>query len=197
MPDMPLTLYERGVAVNALAGTQVLARIGAPFFNRHWDGEHGFAYLPPDKSTKSLAVTLSDRVAYITHPIFTIYHEHAPIPMRRLVANLLDILLPCPMVKTIGLPSFARVIVTDQPHRRIAHILSYVPEWRGERRQIVEEPIELRDVRLGIRMDGKGKRPARIYLAPGREELEFDIKDGYIWMTLPCVPGYAMAVIEH
>ena len=195
MPDMPITLYERGTAVRALDGTDVLAHIVAPYFNRHWDGEHGHVYLPPDKDTDRPAVTCTPRVAHVSHPIFRIYYNHGPIPMRQLAANLLERLLPDPMVRHEGLPSFARVTVTTQPERRMLHVLSYVPERRGTSTDMIEEPIVLGDVRLGLRIDGRP--PRRVYLAPTGDGLPLDTSDGYAWTTVPVVPGHALVVFEE
>jgi hypothetical protein len=194
MPDMPIALYDRGAAISALPGTQVLARIGAPYYNRHWDGEHGFVYLPPDQDTGRPAVTRRGPVAQISHPVFTTYASHAPVPIRQLVANLLPGLLPDPMVRTAGLPSFGRATVTRQPGRRMVHLLAYVPERRGPSVDMIEEPIEVREVSVALRADGT--RPARVYLAPGGEALPFAVADGYVRTRVPVVPGYAMVVFE-
>jgi hypothetical protein len=195
MPDMPISLYVRGAAVRPRAGTDVLARIVAPYYNRHWDGEHGFVYLPPDKVTDRPAVTRRGSVVHVSHPIFTAYYRHAPVPLRQLVANLLPGLLPKPLVKAPDLPSFARVTVTSQPGRRMVHVLSYVPERRGERMDMIEEPITLRNVRLSVRADGPA--PRQVYLAPTRRKLPFECVKGYVHVTVPSVPGHALVVLEQ
>lgn len=194
IPDMPITFYQRGAAVEALPGTQVLAEIIAPYYNRHWDGEHGFVYLPPDRPTGRPAVTLRGRVAYVSHPILTGYGADAQVPLKQLVANLLERLLPRPLVRAAGLPSFARATVTAQPGRRMLHLMSYVPERRGDRVDMIEEPIELRDVTVALRAD----RPvSRVYLAPERTPLDSKTRDGYVHTTVPVVNGYAMVVFEE
>jgi len=194
MPDMPISFYERGVAIGALEGTQVLGEIVAPYYNRHWDGEHAFMYLPPDKNTGRPAVTCRGDIVHVSHPLFTIYANHAPVPMRQLTANLLALLLPNPMVRTAGLPSFARVTVTSQPGRRMVHLLAYVPERRGSI-DMIEEPIELHDIAVSLR--AVSSRCTRVYLAPTGEELPFTIAEGYIQVKIPKMSGYAMAVFEE
>lgn len=195
LPDMPITLYQRGTAIAPLNGTEVLAEIGAPYYNRHWDGEHHFVYLPPDKPTGRAALTINGNVAHFSHPVFKSYYHDAQVPMRQLVGNLLNRMLPTPLVKTEGLPSFARVTVTAQPNRRMVHLLAYVPERRGPVIEMIEEPIELRDVSVALRVDGRA--PNRVYLAPTEEELPFEVADGYIHVIVPVVPGYAMVVFEE
>ncbi|MBI2301995.1 MAG: beta-galactosidase trimerization domain-containing protein [Armatimonadetes bacterium] len=160
LPDMPITFYQRGAAVAALDGTEVLAEIIAPYYNRHWDG----------------------------------YGEDAQVPLKQLLANLLPSVLPAPLVRAPGLPSFARATVTEQPGRRMVHLLSYCPERRGDRVDMIEEPIELRDVALALREDV----PVRsVYLAPDREDLPFEVRDGYVQTVVPRVPGHAVVVFEE
>ena len=194
LPDMPIVYYARGTAISALEGTEVLAEIGAPYYNRHWDGEHHHVYLPPDKSTGRPAVTLRGQVAYIAHPVFTIYNNDAPVPMRQLVANLLEKLLPQPMLEVQGMPSFGRATVTAQPNRRMVHLLAYVPERRGAAVDMIEEPIEVRGVQIALLSNGKA--PKRVYLAPTGEDLPFEVDGAYIRTTVPVVPGHAMVVFE-
>ena len=195
VPDMPHNFYGQGTATEALEGTEVLARIVAPYHNRHWDGEHGYLYLPPDKVTDQAAVTLRGPVAHISHPVFGSYFQDASIPLRQIVANLLSRLLPEPLVVIDGFPSFARATVTRQPDRRMVHLLAYVPERRGKTIDMIEEPIELRDVPLALRADGR--KPQRVYLAPQQEELQFRIGDGYIHTTIPVLAGHALVVFEQ
>jgi hypothetical protein len=134
-------------------------------------------------------------VAYITHPVFTIYHNHAPVPMRQLVANLLPRLLPEPLLKVEGLPSFARATVTSQPGRRMVYLLAYVPERRGAAVDMIEEPIEVRDVDVALRVDGAA--PRKVYLAPSGEKLECRVEGGYAKVTVPVVKGWAVVVFEE
>jgi len=94
MPDMPVTLYEKGTSITARPGTEVLATITAPYYNNVWDGRHGFRYTPPDKDTGRPAVTVNGRVAHVSHPVFRTYFSSAALPMRQIIANLLDRFLP-------------------------------------------------------------------------------------------------------
>jgi hypothetical protein len=140
-------------------------------------------------------VTLHGRVAHVSHPIFTSYFNHGQVPLRQMAAHLLARLLPEPMVKAKGLPSFARVTVTRQPGRRMVHLLSYVPEHRGASIDMIEETIDLREVAVALRTEGA--QPSRVYLAPSGQGLPFESANGYTHTTVPVVPGYAMIVFEE
>jgi hypothetical protein len=60
---------------------------------------------------------------------------------------------------------------------------------------MIEEPIELRDVQLSLRLDGR--EPRRVYLAPDLKELPFTVEDGYVNTVIPLHCGYSMVVFEE
>jgi hypothetical protein len=113
--------------------------------------------------------------------------------LRDIFAEVLEKFLAKPIVKVENMPSFGKVFVTEQAGRRIVHLLSYVPELRG-RTQIVEESVDLRNVKVSLRDDGR--KVSKIYLAPEKEELQFTCADDYLEVTVPVVDGYAMLVFE-
>jgi hypothetical protein len=195
MPDMPLTLYERGTDIAAKPGTEVLATIVAPYYNVMWDGRHGFRYNPPDQDTGRPAVTLNGRVAHASHPIFRTYFTSGSVPMRQILETLLDRLLPEPLTRAPGAPSYSRVTVTSQEGRRMVYVLAYLPESRGAGVNMIEEPLELHDFTVSLRLDGRV--PKQAYLAPSRQELELIIDGSYATVTIPRVQGWSVAVFEE
>ncbi|MFA5330278.1 MAG: alpha-amylase family protein [Prolixibacteraceae bacterium] len=195
LPDMPLSLYSSGIEVGPLPGTSVEASLINPYFNRGWDGEFAFYYNPPDKVTDKPALTIHGKVAHFSHRIFSGYADQASVELRTVFGNVLDKFLPDPLVKYEKLPSFSRVFVTEQPGRKMVHLLSYVPELRGSKTQIIEEPVELHDVKISLRNDGK--TPKKVYLAPERKALPFKIVDGYVNVTIPVNNGYSLVVFEE
>ncbi|MFA6102715.1 MAG: hypothetical protein WCV67_05085 [Victivallaceae bacterium] len=195
LPDMPLSLYSSGIESETLPGAGIEAYLIKPYYNRHWDGEHAFFYNPPDRVTDIPALTVCGKVAHFSHRIFSGYNLQAPVELRRLFANVLEKFLPEPLLKTENLPSFARAFVTEQPGRRIVHILAYVPELRGEKTEMIEESVTAINVKIAMRLDGN--TPEQVYLAPARLSLAFDVHEGYIETAVPVVNGYAMLVFEE
>ena len=126
--------------------------------------------------------------------IFSGYYDQAPVELRTVFGNVLDKFLPGPLIKYENLPSFSRVFVTEQPGRKMVHLLSYVPEMRGSETQMIEEPIELHNVKISLRNDGR--TPKKVYLAPERKSLPFKIIDGYVNVTIPVCNGYSLVVFE-
>lgn len=194
-PNMPMNLYANGVKVAASDGTDVLGTICAPYYNRHWDGEHGFVYLPPDRDTGRPAFTCNSQVGYVSHAIFKSYYDSASLPGRQILKVLLDRLLPRPLLKTPGAPSFTRATVTEQPGRRMVYFLSYMPESRGKGVNMIEEPLIVENQKIMLRLDDA--KYARAYLAPDHTPLEMTVEDGYACVTLPRVQGYAVIVFEQ
>ncbi|MEW6749712.1 MAG: alpha-amylase family protein [Candidatus Latescibacterota bacterium] len=195
VPEMPIALYQRGTCLRSLPGTRVLGHIVAPYYNRHWDGEHGFVYIPPDRPTDRPFATERGRVVHLSHPLFSSYLLDGQVPVKQLVANLLGRLVPQPLVRAPTLPSFSRATVTAQPGRRMVWLMAYVPERRGPSVDMIEEPIELRQVPLSLRADGAAVQA--VYLAPERTPLPFAVRDGYIHVTVPQVNGYALVVFAE
>jgi len=195
LPDMPLSLYSSGIEVEALPDASVEAYLIKPYYNRHWDGEHAFFYNPPDKITDKPALTVCGKVAHFSHRIFAGYNRQASVELRQIFASVLEKLLPCPLLKTENMPSFARVFVTEQPDRKIVHILAYVPELRGESTQMIEDPISIMNAKIALRQDGV--LPIKVYLAPEGKELLFETSDGYIQVTIPVIKGYCMVIFQQ
>lgn len=194
VPDMPLNIYEKAQNVRPRPGTTVLAELIAPYYNRHFDGEHYFGYQPPDKPTGYPAAVTTGQALYFSYPIFAAYRHSAPVYLKQIFAHALELILPEPLLRTENLPSFARATITAQPGRRMVHILSYVPERRGDA-EVIEESVKLTGVGVSLRIDGHKVR--RVYLAPDRRELPFEEQDGYLKTTVPALDGYALVVFEE
>ena len=192
-PQMPITLYEKGSVVKLLDNTKSVAEIVAPYYNREFDGEYGFCYTPPDKPAGQTALSMNSQVAHFSHPFFRTYAKHAQVPMRQLLSNVMDKILPEPLLKTSGMPSFGRATVTSQSNRRMVHLMAYVPEKRGDI-QMIEERIFVQDVSLSLRLDGRV--PTKVYIAQDSQELSFKINGAYIDVDSFCFEGYALLVFE-
>ena len=193
LPEIPLALYRRGIEVAAAEGTEVAAVLVKPYFNREWDGVYSHFYLPPDRATELPLVTFKGNLAYVSHPIFSAYFDLASVDLRTLFANIVRRLLPEPLLRVSGLPSFGKATVTARGGQRMVHLINYVPELRGSS-EIIEEALPATEVRVSLRHCGDV--PLRVYLAPERQELPLEIDGSYAETTIPRMCGYQLVVFE-
>ncbi|HVA89380.1 MAG TPA: beta-galactosidase trimerization domain-containing protein [Chloroflexota bacterium] len=200
IPLMDHALYDRGSAVRARSGTEILGRIVSPYFSRTWAHFSSHAQTPPnpDNLPGLAAAAIRGRVAYLAHPLFRSYHAHGYPVYRQIVGALLHRLLPEPLVRT-NLPTTGEVTLLRQKasgsdeERLVCHILHYVPQRRTPDLDLVEDVVPLHDIELGIRTVWT---PSAAYLAPERTPLLVTMKGDYACMTIPRVVGHAMVVLE-
>ena len=192
IPKLPIKIQQPGVQVRAQTGTIVLADHVQPYFNPHWDGFHGHYYVPPDRASGLATMTQYGSVIHIASSIFRNYATLKNPDHRSLVAAAIRLLAPDPLVLALSLPTFARITLTSQKNRTMIHLLSYLPELRDTKHQIIEEPVVLSNINLSIRHD----LPKRIYLAPQEEDVDCQANNSRIDITVPQVADYQMVVIE-
>lgn len=189
-------MYERGTKVQPKDGTQVLAELYQPYFNRTWEHFSSHAQTPPDRKNPYPAVTKRGNVIYISYPIFRAYILNGNLVYKKLVKNCMDLLLDKPLVLS-NLPSTARITVNLQElsdkRRTVIHILHYIPERRCKSIDIIEDVIPIYDVKIRVRTDNP---PSKCYLAPELKELDFVYNNGYTEFTVEKVNGYQIVVLE-
>jgi hypothetical protein len=196
--DVPPTdhvIYERGVRVTPAGGATALAKVVEPYFDRSWRHFSSHFQTPPDKPSRFAAAVASGNVGYIAYPIFTAYALHGNVPFRLLVRNLLDRLLPEPLLR-VNAPSSTETSVTRQGKqggRTIVHVLHYTPERRTERLDLIEDVVPLFEVPLSLRL---GRAPKRVYAAPEQTPIPFEYLAGRVNLRVPEVRGHAMVVFE-
>jgi hypothetical protein len=192
VPPSDHVMYERGVRVAATRGANVLARVVEPYFERAWDHFSSHRQTPPDRLTRYAAAVQRKHVACIAYPIFSAFARHGNYPYRLLVRNILDRLLPEPLLR-LGAPTSAEATVLRQKGRTIVHVLQYSPERRAQDLDLIEDIVPIFNVPVSLKL---AARPRCVYLAPGREALPFRYAGGRAEVTLPEVRGHGMLVFE-
>ncbi len=195
LPEALTTIYEPGVALSVGAGVEVLARLYHPYFDHgSWDWRHENLYTPPDRDSGRPAVLRCGDLIHVSFPIFSSYFEHSPVAYRTLVRNCLRLLLPEPLLEVSRLPSFGRAAVAVGDGLALVHLLTYVPELRGARMQMIEEPVLARDIGVSLRMDGR--RATQVMLALSGEALGFAPDGDFVRFTVPEICGYQLVVVN-
>jgi len=198
--DYDYVLYEKGSRVEALEGSEVLSFLVHPYFNRDWKKFCSHRQTPSDRVSDDPFVIQQGKIIYISHPLFQAYREFGYTPYKTIISNCLKLLLTDPMIQAENLPSTAELTILEQDDpkrdvikRDVIHILFYVPERRGKI-DIVEDVFPLHNVVLKYKALGK---PARVYLAPQKESVDFSFEKGYVNMNVKEILGHQMVVIEY
>ncbi|MFA6930799.1 MAG: alpha-amylase family protein [Lentisphaeria bacterium] len=197
LPELGLTIYEPGIAMQGQPGSRCLAGLGKGYFNLgDWDFKHEYLYIPEKEMTSQAALLNSadGRVWHLAFPIALNYYKHAPIYCKTLLRNIIRKLLPQPLLQVKNLPSYGVATVTSQEQRRMIHLMCYVPEKRGQIMEIIEEASVAVDLEISLRLDGRCVE--RVYLAPSRQQLPFRQKDDYLKISLDKLIGYQLLVCD-
>ena len=195
IPGAPATdnvLYGRGLRVKADKSAKVLARVVDPYFERTWEHYCSHVQTPPDKLTPYAAAIVKGRVAYVPYPIFSLFGQWANLSDRALVAACIREICPEPVVQADG-PSGLEVSVMTKDNMTVVHLLYASAERRCPSLDIVEDVVELHNVKVSLAVK---RHPSRVYLAPSRQPLEYTYADGRVNFTVPTVAIHQMVAVE-
>jgi len=187
-------LYDKGLWVEPSNGTEVLANIWNPYFNRSYKEFCSHFHTPVEKDSGYSAITKNENIIYFSHPIFSMYGKHGQKAYKELVLNSIDLLLKNKSVIT-NAPTTAHINLNfqDENNRYILHINHYIPENRCSNIATIEDIIPLYDISLKVKLPQK---PKKVYLAPTKEELDFSYEEGYCNTNVPRVYGHEMVIFE-
>jgi hypothetical protein len=189
----PYVMYRRGRLLAAQTGSTRLAEVERPYFNREWRHFCSHQHSPSSGDAAGPAVVRKGNVICVAHPVFTMYHDRAPLWCRNLVSACVRMLLPGPVVLVEG-PSSLLTILTEQtePRRRVLHLLHYIPERRGQAFDVIEDVLPVYDVRCRVSAPGASS----VRLVPDDTALPFALEGGRVLFTVPVIRGHAMVEIR-
>lgn len=188
--DTAYVMYEKGISITASPGTDILATINEPYFNRTWDHFCSHAHTPVANRTQKPGIVLGEKVAVFAHPIFSTYAKHSMSFHRNVVLSVLDRLLPNPLVKIKG-PKSLQATLTKQGDRHILHLLHYVPERRALNFDVIEDRMWIPPLEIEI---GFPVKSARIALSG--EALPVEEKGDSSVLKVPASLGKLHVVLE-
>lgn len=194
LPDARHVLYDRGRVIEPARGTEILADLWQPYFNRDYRHFCSHFQTPPEKPASYPEAIIHGQIGYLAHPIFMMIRQHGARVYKQLANALVRRLLPDPVLIS-NAPTTAIIHVMSQPaqNRTIVHILHYIPEARSRDVDVIEDIIPIFDVQVALRLQQK---PARVYLAPSEQDLECVYESGRARVTLPKVTGHEMVVFQ-
>ncbi|MGA1197979.1 MAG: beta-galactosidase, partial [Candidatus Latescibacterota bacterium] len=193
VPQTEHVMYLKGLEVSARAGAEVLADGVVPYFNRTWEHFCSHRHTPSAGVVGYPGIVKNGQSIYFMHPVFSQYAKNAPRWVKQLVVNVLDEVLPEPILR-LDAPSTTLSTVNAQPqeNRWVVHLLHYIPERRGQDFDVIEDVIPIYNVGVSVRVDGDVKKVAT---ALGGEALPFELADGRVSFVLPKLEGHEMIVL--
>lgn len=197
LPPTGHVMYNQGVQVKAGRGTKVLAKVETPYFNRNWRHFCSHRHTPSSGKTQypGIIQNTAGNTIYFMHPVFTQYHDNAPLWCKKLVAAAIRRLMGEPIVVTDG-PSSLIANLSEQPDekRYVLHLLHYIPERRGKAFDILEDVIPLHDLSLSLALP---KPAASARLVPAGDDLPLESKDERQTIRIPKLHGHAMVELAY
>ena len=192
VPETDHVMYEKSVRVTPANGAVNLARVVEPYFERSWRHFSSHYQTPANKLSKYSGALRKGNVAYIAYPIFSAFANHGNYPCRLLVRNILDFLLPEPLLR-VDAPTGTESSVMRQGKRTVVHLLHYSPERRAPNLDIVEDIVPLFNVPLSLKL---AQAPKSVYLAPSGTKVDFEHTGGRVNLNVPEIRGHQMVVFE-
>jgi hypothetical protein len=185
-------MYEKGLRLEATPGATVLASISEPYFNRAWNHFISHAHSPVARSTQGVGVVHGGNVIAFAHPIFTTYAKHSMSFHRDIFLKTLNRVLPEPLIQIEG-PTSLQATITQQaePNRTVIHLLHYVPERRGLRFDVIEDPMVILPSVLRVR--GTFEKAT---LVPTKENLSIRQNGSYTEIDVPQLIGKGIVCLE-
>lgn len=177
--------------VHSVDGTTILAVGHESYFNRTTDhfSSHGVT-APRLERAAYPAVTQHGRVVYLHGPVFAAYARRGSLVYRDLVGSCLTQVMPDPILLTSAPPT-VEVSLRRQGDRWVVHLANYHAERRSPGHvEVLSDPVPLRDVSVGIRVDTP---IGRVMLAPAAD-LPFDRFGDLVTTTVPVVGSHAVVV---
>jgi len=193
LPATEQVMYLKGMEVEATKGSEVLAEVVVPYFNRTYKHFCSHRNTPSAGKVGYPGVVQKGRAIYFTHPIFTQYNKNAPRWCKRLFLNALKLLLPEQLVR-IEAPTTTLTVLNEQmeENRWVLHLLHYIPERRGQDFDIIEDVIPLSELKISLKVP---KKVREVICVPEGNSLEFQQRDRTEFV-LPKLTGHQMIALN-
>lgn len=178
------------IKIKRNGGKEVASYVSA-YFDIMKPGIHGCYYTPPKEVTEYSSAILGENSAHISFDIFTNYGIYFLMAQKELVRQIIDELLPDPIIKSKDLPTTARVSLAKKQNYDILHVKVTYPEHRNFR-AIIEEHNILEE---GKELFVKGNY-CKAQVVPYNKTLKVCYEDGYTKIILPRIVGYDMIKLD-
>jgi hypothetical protein len=163
-----------------------------PYFDKVWDGLHGYFYIPPKGSTEYSTVAKKGKVAHVCFDVFGSYFNNGAIFHKKLMESMINSFLSDRLILTDDLPSTSRAAILSNRKDDMLMVKTTYPELRGKR-CIIEEHTCLP---AGIRVSVAGEY-ASVCTLPEKEPVKSVAKNGRTEITLPEICGFKAFLLNQ
>jgi len=194
LAETEYAMYMKELAVAAEPGAETLVDVIASYFDRSYKHFCSHNQTPSSSRASGPGIVRNGQTIYFAHPIFSQYAQTAPLWVKKLFLNALEMLLPEPLVRHRG-PSSLLVTLNEQAaeKRQVLHLLHYIPERRGLQFDTIEDVLPVYDIPLSVKVPGAVQA---VTCVPQQEGLNFQQANGRVDFTLPKLEGHQMIAIQ-
>ncbi|MCK9361938.1 alpha-amylase [Patescibacteria group bacterium] len=193
----PVVMYGRSQRIRVTSG-ESLGKVFDPYFNRSYRHFCSHQHAPfRDVPSGFDCGVRKGSVAYLSHPVFTLYRTYGAVVHREYICRVIKSLLGLDATCEVRLPSTARVSLNRQAEARrsVLHLLfantvsrggslklsDITVSGSGGNIEIIEELLPLRNTRVILRHQSPVKR---VTLEPAGEEIPFTQESGTVEFTV-------------
>lgn len=194
LPSTEHAMYMRGMDVRAGDDAEILAPLVSAYFDRTWEHFCSHRQTPSSGELGAPGIVRNGNAIYFANPIFSQYHQNAPLWCKTLFLNALELLLPEPLVRHAGPSTLFTTLNAQQTENRwVLHLLHYIPERRGVDFDVIEDVIPLYTVDVSVRVP---RAVTGVLTAPDGTSIDFSENDGRVAFTVPEINGHQMITLQ-
>lgn len=190
----PYLMYDRGHIIEADDSVETVAFMQNSYFNRAFRRFCSHANTPNIPDDYGYGAVISGSIGYIAWNVFTEYGVHGAFHHKKIVCDMLDILLGDKKTLCTSLGSNGVVTLMEQKNenRYVNHLLYAVTKLRGNTEVIEDAPVTV-DTKVSVRLPAK---PSRVYLAPEEKDIPYTYENGVLSYTVKEFTLHGMVVID-
>jgi len=209
--NRPMVMYGKSRRVTVTDG-ESLGEVYDPYFNRQWDHFCSHQHTPnrPEASGFSCGVRKGN-IAYLAHPIFSIYRSYGQVALRQYFEKALaSLLAEDRSISVSGLPSTGRVSLMHQSEeqRYVLHLLYANTINRGgavdlhggnasgsqKSYEVIEDLLPLYDLSVELKLDQQVKS---VSLEPTGEAIAFEQTKEVLKLQVPQLLCHQMLSLNY
>jgi len=197
--DYDYVFYDQAYLVEALDGAQTAGELKRALFNRTWEHFTSHRHAPVGESLRAPLVVRGEKALYFAAPLFAAYRSWDYWAYRAIAVSALRAFMPRPLLMPhapgwVEMSLHLQAETSAHPARKIVHVVAYHPRRSLQPVQHVDQSFPTAGLGVSVRLDGAP--PARAYLAPSGQALDFKVEDGYVRVDLPPVGAHSVVVFE-